>query len=94
MSPLNQAFRSRLMRGWLFLGGGVETSGATHHSLLIHHRDRVDLKRSTAWLDQTKNGTPRGVPLNRDAVAVLEAERGKHPVCSVLRIAANPSRGS
>jgi integrase len=42
--------------------------------------DRVDLKRSTAWLNQTKNGTPRGVPLNRDAVEVLEAERGKHPV--------------
>lgn len=39
---------------------------------------RVDLKRGTAWLDQTKNGTPRGVPLNRDAVAVLEGERGKH----------------
>jgi integrase len=31
-------------------------------------------------LNQTKNATPRGVPLNRDAVAVLEAERGKHPV--------------
>ncbi|TAK83760.1 MAG: site-specific integrase [Betaproteobacteria bacterium] len=40
---------------------------------------RVDLERRTAWLDQTKNGTPRGVPLNRDAVAVLEGERGKHP---------------
>jgi integrase len=40
---------------------------------------RVDLKRSTAWLDHTKNGTPRGVPLNRDAVNVLEGERGKHP---------------
>ena len=39
--------------------------------------DRVDLKRRTAWLDQTKNGTPRGVPLNRDAV---NAEREKHPV--------------
>ena len=39
---------------------------------------RVDLERRTAWLDQTKNGTPRGVPLNEDAVAVLEAERGKH----------------
>jgi len=33
---------------------------------------RVDLQRCTAWLDHTKNGTPRGVPLNRDAVAVLE----------------------
>jgi integrase len=40
---------------------------------------RVDLQRCTAWLDHTKNGTPRGVPLNRDAVAVLEAEQGKHP---------------
>lgn len=42
--------------------------------------ERVDLKRATAWLDRTKNGTPRGVPLNADAVAVLEAEVGKHPV--------------
>lgn len=42
--------------------------------------DRVDLRRHTAWLDRTKNGTPRGVPLNSDAIDVLEAERGKHPV--------------
>jgi integrase len=35
---------------------------------------RVDLPRKTAWLDQAKNGTPRGVPLNRDAVAVLEEQ--------------------
>ena len=27
---------------------------------------------------QQRNGTPRGVPLNRDAVVVLEGERGKH----------------
>jgi integrase len=40
---------------------------------------RVDLDRRTAWLDQTKNGTPRGVPLNAGAVAVLEEQRGKHP---------------
>ena len=40
---------------------------------------RVDWDRHTAWLDHTKNGTPRGVPLNRDAVAVLKAEQGKHP---------------
>ena len=39
---------------------------------------RVDLERQTAWLNRTKNGTPRGVPLNRDAVAVLEGEKGKH----------------
>jgi integrase len=39
---------------------------------------RVDLERATAWLDQTKNGTPRGVPLNRDAVGVLCGQVGKH----------------
>lgn len=41
--------------------------------------ERADLDRQTAWLNQTKNGTPRGVPLNRSAVAVLEQQRGKHP---------------
>lgn len=41
--------------------------------------NRVDVARNTAWLDRTKNGTPRGVPLNADAIAALEAERGKHP---------------
>jgi integrase len=40
---------------------------------------RVDLSRNTAWLNQTKNGTPRGVPLNHDAITVLEGETGKHP---------------
>jgi len=33
--------------------------------------ERVDLSRNTAWLNQTKNGTPRGVPLNADAVDVV-----------------------
>ena len=48
--------------------------------------DRVDVARSTAWLNQTKNGTPRGVPLNRDAVAVLDKQVGKHPrVCFTYR---------
>jgi integrase len=41
--------------------------------------DRVDLSRNTAWLNQTKNGTPRGVPLNVDAVQVLREQLGKHP---------------
>jgi integrase len=41
--------------------------------------NRVDLERKTAWLNQTKNGTPRGVPLNRDAIAVLREQIGKHP---------------
>lgn len=34
---------------------------------------RVDLQRNTAWLDHTETGTPRGIPLKRDALAVLEA---------------------
>ena len=47
---------------------------------------RVDLVRRTAWLDRTKNGTPRGVPLNADAVAVLQQEAGKHPrACFTFR---------
>ena len=40
---------------------------------------RVDLARRTAWLNQTKNGTPRGVPLNADAVLVLQEQHSKHP---------------
>lgn len=39
---------------------------------------RVDLERRTAWLDKTKNGTPQGVPLNSDAIEVLEALHGHH----------------
>lgn len=40
--------------------------------------NRVDLSRQTAWLNETKNGTPRGVPLNADAVAILESQAGLH----------------
>ncbi|WP_371809221.1 tyrosine-type recombinase/integrase [Aquabacterium sp. A08] len=40
--------------------------------------NRVDLNRKTAWLNQTKNGTPRGVPLNEDAIEVLREQIGKH----------------
>jgi integrase len=39
--------------------------------------NRVDLNRKTAWLNQTKNGTPRGVPLNEDAAQVLREQIGK-----------------
>ncbi len=53
--------------------------------------NRVDLERRTAWLDQTKNGTPRGVPLNADAVAVLEEQRGKHPQY-LLHLSGQPIR--
>ena len=50
---------------------------------------RVDLKRATAWIDQTKNGTPRGVPLNRDGVAVLREQVGK-PGAFASRSAVSP----
>ena len=48
--------------------------------------NRVDLNRKTAWLNQTKNGTPRGVPLNEDAIEVLREQIGKHQqFCFVYR---------
>lgn len=40
--------------------------------------ERVDIARRTAWLNQTKNGTPRGVPLNQDAIDVLVEQIGQH----------------
>lgn len=47
---------------------------------------RVDLERQTIWLNQTKNGTPRGVPLNRDALILLEQQQGKDQhYCFVYR---------
>ena len=40
---------------------------------------RISADGRTAWLNKTKNGTPRGVPLNDDALQVLQEQRGKHP---------------
>ena len=54
-------------------------TGCRAREILDLEWNRVDLQRQTAWLNQTKNGTPRGVPLNRDAVAVLREQIGKHP---------------
>ena len=53
--------------------------------------NRVDLSRQTAWLNQTKNGTPRGVPLNHDAVVVLTEQIGQHPQ-SCFTYRGNPIR--
>ncbi len=50
---------------------------ATEITSLEWHR--VDLERKTAWLDKTKNGTPRGVTLNSDAIEVLMSVKGNHP---------------
>lgn len=54
-------------------------TGCRAREILDLEWNRVDLQRQTAWLNQTKNGTPRGVPLNRDAVAVLREQIGQHP---------------
>ena len=45
---------------------------------------QVDLERHTAWLDQTKNGTPGGVPLNVDAAEVLENQVGMAVTVSLI----------
>jgi len=54
-------------------------TGCRAREILGLEWNRVDLKRETAWLNQTKNGTPRGVPLNKSAVNVLQEQVGKHP---------------
>lgn len=54
-------------------------TGCRAREILGLEWSRGDLQRHTAWLNQTKNGTPRGVPLNHDAVTVLEEQVGKHP---------------
>ena len=53
-------------------------TGCRAREILGLEWNRVDLQRQTAWINQTKNGTPRGVPLNRDAVVVLREQIGKH----------------
>jgi integrase len=41
---------------------------------------RVDLERRQCWIkaEDSKNGRPLAIPLNTDAVAVLQAQQGKH----------------
>ncbi len=53
--------------------------------------NRVDLDRKNAWLNRTKNGTPRGVPLNEDAVEVLREQIGKH-LCFCFSYLGKPLR--
>lgn len=53
-------------------------TGCRAREILDLEWDRVDVQRKTAWINKTKNGTPRGVPLNEDAVTVLREQIGKH----------------
>lgn len=55
------------------------STGCRAREILGLEWNRVDLSRGHAWLNITKNKTPRGVPLNRDAVEVLKQQLGKHP---------------
>ncbi|GJL74666.1 tyrosine-type recombinase/integrase [Nitrosomonas sp.] len=55
--------------------------------------NRVDLNRRTAWLNKTKHGTPRGVPLNKDAIAYWKRKpESMHNIA--LPIAVNLSFGT
>lgn len=61
-------------------------TGCRAREILGLEWNRVDLQRKTAWINQTKNGTPRGVPLNGDAVRVLREQIGKHSLsCFTFR---------
>ncbi len=53
-------------------------TGCRAREILGLEWSRVDLDRQTAWINQTKNGTPRGVPLNAGAISVLREQVGKH----------------
>jgi integrase len=59
----------------------ILSTGCRAGEILGLEWSRVDLTRKVAWLDHgtTKSGDGRGIPLNADAVAALEATRGQHP---------------
>jgi integrase len=64
---------AQLMR--FTLATGLRERNVTHLEW-----SQVDLERQVAWIhaDQAKARKPIGVPLNEDAIAVLEREQGKH----------------
>jgi integrase len=61
--------------------GFALATGCREGEILGLEWSRVDLDRKVAWLDHgtTKSGEGRGIPLNADALAALEATRGRHP---------------
>ena len=54
-------------------------TGVRAGNMLRLRWDQVDLERRVAWFEETKNGHPLGVYLNREAVEVLRAQIGEHP---------------
>ena len=57
-------------------------TGPRQSNVLDLKWEQVDLTRRLVWLkaDETKNGEPLGVPLNDDALHVLEQCQGQHDV--------------
>ncbi len=55
-------------------------TGLRQANVLRLRWSQVDLARSTAWVhaDEAKGGAAIGVPLNDEAMAVLQEEKGKH----------------
>ena len=57
-------------------------TGLRENNALGLRWDQMDLRRRVAWFyaDQMKGRVPHGIPLNDDAMAVLERRRGIHKV--------------
>ena len=57
-------------------------TGVRENNALGLRWDQMDLRRRVAWFyaDQMKAGVAHGIPLNDDAMAVLERRRGIHKV--------------
>jgi integrase len=66
-------------------------TGLRENNILELEWAQVDMKRRVAWIhaDQAKAGQPIGVPLNDDAMTVLQARRGQHKQFAF----ANPDTG-
>lgn len=66
-------------------------TGLRENNVLELEWSQVDMKRRVAWIhaDQAKAGQPIGVPLNDDAMAVLQARRRQHK----QYVFANPDTG-
>jgi len=55
-------------------------TGLRQHNVSYLRWDQVDTTRRVAWIhaDESKSGHAIAVPLNRDALAVLDTRRGRH----------------
>ena len=54
------------------------TTGCRVCEMTSFEWNRLGLTTRTAWLNDTTNGTPRGIPLNQGAVENLIEQVGKH----------------